>query len=430
MENIDRNLCLSIWGSNDFDFIYKSSVGRSGGILVIWNKNRLSIKNTEELEHAIWLEGEWGVENISVHIVVVYAPCDRRRKSALWNDLLHKINRKRDDRICLMGDFNAIRDVSERKGGVEAGCLNEIAEFDNFITEAELMDIPIQGRRFTWQRPGGLVMSRLDRFLFTDNWNRTWPNCTQWCLDKGLSDHCPIFLCDYSLHWGPKPFRMLKCWKDMQGYHNFVIKNWRDIKVQGWGMYVLKEKFKRIKEFLKEWHKNHCQNLEDKIEKEKEKLNSLEIRGESISLTEEELNVRSEISSKIYKLSNLHCSVQWQKSRSKWVKEGDSNTKYFHSYINKRRKDNEILCLDINGRRVTEVKAIKDALFDHFSYQFAGRETRVIPENLPFNQIEDSDNTELIRGFLEEEIRRAVWDCDSDKSPGPDGVNFGFVKEF
>jgi len=24
----------------------------------------------------------------------------------------------------------------------------------------------------------------------------------------------------------------------------------------------------------------------------------------------------------------------------------------------------------------------------------------------------------------------AVWDCDSNKSPGPDGINFGFIKEF
>jgi len=27
-------------------------------------------------------------------------------------------------------------------------------------------------------------------------------------------------------------------------------------------------------------------------------------------------------------------------------------------------------------------------------------------------------------------VKLAVWDCDSDKSPGPDSVNFGFIKEF
>jgi len=27
-------------------------------------------------------------------------------------------------------------------------------------------------------------------------------------------------------------------------------------------------------------------------------------------------------------------------------------------------------------------------------------------------------------------VKQAVWNCDSCKSPGPDGVNFGFIKEF
>jgi len=34
----------------------------------------------------------------------------------------------------------------------------------------------------------------------------------------------------------------------------------------------------------------------------------------------------------------------------------------------------------------------------------------------------------LIADFSEDEIRGAVWNCDSSKSPGPDGFNFGFLK--
>ena len=36
----------------------------------------------------------------------------------------------------------------------------------------------------------------------------------------------------------------------------------------------------------------------------------------------------------------------------------------------------------------------------------------------------------LVARFLEEEVKQAVWDCGSDKSPGPDGVNFKFIKQF
>ena len=34
----------------------------------------------------------------------------------------------------------------------------------------------------------------------------------------------------------------------------------------------------------------------------------------------------------------------------------------------------------------------------------------------------------LVGRSYEEEIIRAVWSCDNDKSPGPDGFNFGFIK--
>ena len=35
-----------------------------------------------------------------------------------------------------------------------------------------------------------------------------------------------------------------------------------------------------------------------------------------------------------------------------------------------------------------------------------------------------------MESFNEEEIRRAVWDCGCEKSPGPDELNFKFIKQF
>ncbi|MCI82205.1 endonuclease/exonuclease/phosphatase family protein, partial [Trifolium medium] len=40
--------------------------------------------------------------------------------------------------------------------------------------------------------------------------------------------------------WGPKPFRMLKCWKDIESYHDFVKTKWREKKVEGWAGFTLK----------------------------------------------------------------------------------------------------------------------------------------------------------------------------------------------
>ncbi|MCI41399.1 endonuclease/exonuclease/phosphatase family protein, partial [Trifolium medium] len=96
-------------------------------------------------------------------------------------------------------------------------------------------------------------MSRLDRFLLSGEWCLTWPNCTQVARMRGLSDHCPLVLAANEEDWGPRPSWMLKCWKEVPGYNLFVRDKWNSLQVDGWGGFVLKEKFKMIKSALKEW---------------------------------------------------------------------------------------------------------------------------------------------------------------------------------
>lgn len=129
-------------------------------------------------------------------------------------------------------------------------------------------------------------------------------------------------------------------------------------------------------------------------------------------------------------LSKLNCSIQWQKSRARWLKDGDANTKYFHWCINKRRKFNQILNLEVNERRLTRVVEIKDAIFQNFHNHFSARGVRLISANMNFNRIEGVHNYNMVREFTEKEVRSAVWDYDNSKSLSPDGVNFRFVKEF
>lgn len=47
-----------------------------------------------------------------------------------------------------------------------------------------------------------------------------------------------------------------------------------------------------------------------------------------------------------------------------------------------------------------------------------------------FWHLDYGDGVSLVRPFSIEEVKVVVWDCDSFKSAGPDGIHFGFIKDF
>jgi hypothetical protein len=91
------------------------------------------------------------------------------------------------------------------------------------------------------------------------------------------------------VNWGPRPFRMLKCWSDFPGYGDFVHEKWGSFTCQGWGGYVLQQKFKIMKSCLKDWHRQHSQNLDSKILEVKNKIVFLDSKGEVSVLRGEEV---------------------------------------------------------------------------------------------------------------------------------------------
>lgn len=113
----------------------------------------------------------------------------------------------------------------------------------------------------------------------------------------------------------------------------------------------------------------------------------------------------------------------------KWLKEGDANSKFFHKCVQKRRKVNEILGLHFDGNFVEGVHPLKEGIRKHFEDHFRGGE-RIQPllGNLNFPMLNDAERNLLVASFLEKEIKEVVWNCDNNKSLGPDEVSFSFIK--
>ena len=332
-------------------------------------------------------------------------------------------------RVC--GDFNVVRCVEERRSFSSVPQHAGIDGFNTFIDSNLLVDLPLRGRTFTWFRGDGRSMSHIDRILLSENWCLTWPTCFQLAVSRGLSDHCPLVLAIDTQNWGPKPVRMLKCWANFPGYDAFVREIWRSSQVSGWGGYVLKEKLKLMKLALKDWHQRHSQNLPARILTLKDKIASLDLKGESTALSDGEIQELHGLLENLFSLSRINSSICCQQSRVKWFKEGDANSKYFHRVMSSRRSRNAIPCFLVNGALVEGEENVRNAVFNHFRTHFQPvQSTRPSMEGINFRTLSFTDGACLVKPFTLEEVKAAVWDCDSFKCPGPDGITFGFVKDF
>lgn len=71
------------------------------------------------------------------------------------------------------------------------------------------------------------------------------------------------------------------------------------------------------------------------------------------------------------------------------------------------------------------------AVFNHFSSHFRALEVvRLEVDGLNFRKLSYAQSGTLVRPFSLEEIKHVVQECDNYKSPRPDGINFGFIKDF
>ena len=203
--------CRSIWGVDKVDFSYQRSAGASGGLVTLWDLSEVEVWSSASLDHVLAVFGRFLKTGEQFTVLNVYTPCDTSRQQVLWNALSSRIEALAGQNVCVCGDFNAIRSAAERRS--VSGALHQVSidNFNGFVVNNNLVDLPLRGRTYTWYRGDGRTMSQIDRFLLSDNWCLTWPNCIQLAESRGLSDHCPLVLSVDSQNWGPKLVRMLKC---------------------------------------------------------------------------------------------------------------------------------------------------------------------------------------------------------------------------
>lgn len=129
-----------------------------------------------------------------------------------------------------------------------------------------------------------------------------------------------------------------------------------------------------------------------------------------------------------YKLKN---SITKQRARIKWDIERDTNSKFFLKVIRYRRRKNYIHGINHQGNWESDPNTVKRVFYEFFENQFrikARRLTLNVKDLVPSGVKEESVNN-LSTQITLEEVEFALRSLDSNKAPGPDGLNEAFIKK-
>nr|GEU30543.1 RNA-directed DNA polymerase, eukaryota [Tanacetum cinerariifolium] len=429
MEWVSQMDIKYMWGNSNFDYACCDSLGASGGILCIWEESVFKKDNDIISDNFVAIYGTWIPNKSKILLAAIYAPQQPLYRRFLWEYLSILLSRWSGEAI-FMGDFNEVRSSDERCGSWFNTANARI--FNNFISSSSQVDVNMEGYSFTWSHPSASKMSKLDRFLVTDGIVSLFPSITAVCLDRHLSDHRPILLCEVNLDFGPTPFRFYHSWFNNDGFDAMVEQTWRSVSLTNSNQMIrFKKKLQILKQFIRGWIKDKRSKSSSSRRLIEEELCNIDKQLEKDRATDQILDHRHDLVCQLKDIDHMIASDSIQKSKVSWAIEGDENSKYFHGIINKKRSHLAVRGVFEEGGWITDPTLVKKAFRVHFKSRFQKPSTSGLKLNFEFpNRLSSVLATNLERDVSHDEIKSAVWDCGENKSPGPNGFTFEFVRKY
>ncbi|WMV13355.1 hypothetical protein MTR67_006740 [Solanum verrucosum] len=294
----------------------------------------------------------------------------------------------------------------------------------------ELHDPHLNGGKFSWFR--GInhpSAARLDRFLYSMEWEEKFKNIRQKLLPRVLFDHCPILL--ESGNWEQKRsnFKFENWWLKVEGFTNLIQSWWNEFLVEGCPDYILNIKLRMLKQKLKEWSKSNFGELTSKKNSLLEELAEIDLIQETRELTEDEVIIRATIVVELEELAKNEESKWRQKSRVLWLKQGDNNTRFFQRMATAHRRINTIDRLIDRGEVVEDPVEIRNTVINFFKELYTeSEEWRPNFDLMECPTISQEEKDWMQRPFTESEVLQCLQLCDGDKAPGQDGYTMSFFK--
>jgi len=168
LQTCDDAVGDSVWGSSSHSYSFRLSVGASKGLLTVWDNTEVEVWDSTNGNYFLMIHGRFVKSDEEFFLFNVYAQCDQLAQQSLWNSLSAQVVLLGDKKVCICGDFNVVRNDEERRSIRNGNMSATYNSFNFFIEDNLLVDLPLHGCKFSWFKGDGKSVSRLDRFLLSE----------------------------------------------------------------------------------------------------------------------------------------------------------------------------------------------------------------------------------------------------------------------
>lgn len=270
------------------------------------------------------------------------------------------------------------------------------------------------------------IQCRLDRAIGNEDWHHCFSHTNVEYLRLWGSDHRPILTRFLSVKKsGTRAFKFDKRWLGKGGFRDAILQGLNDPSV--FCNEDLHERIARCRKFISRWKRANPSNAAKKIEEIKAQLEQAQVDDDFSH--EAILSLKWNICA-AFRDEELYWK---QKSRANWLREGDQNTKFFHATTKQRRARNRFTRLrKADGVWAETEDDIELVATRYFQTLFTSSDPSEFGESLKYitEKVTPAMNEALTKPPSDDEIRKAVFDINPDKAPGPDGMTSLFFQKY
>jgi hypothetical protein len=224
-------------------------------------------------------------------------------------------------------------------------------------------------------------------------------------------------------------FKFENFWTRLPRFQETVAEAWNAPNNHTEPFHILGHKLHQTAKALKSWSFLLLSQTRLRLHMAQEVILRLDEAQEFHRLSDAEFALRAKLKKCILGWLVVEKARKKQSARISYIREGDTNTHFFHLRANGRRRKNYIHRLRSGAGWVVDHNDKRNVVQDHFEHIMADPPPCSCDFNWPLLQWDSPDLSSLDRPFSEDEIWQAIRLMPQDTTSGPDGFTGLFLRK-